>query len=697
MHIFIYVKSLRSQIRKLIAEASINDKGELVDFEAKTKYPHKKIGKFIKDYINSNFEDWAKMGWSVFDSDYSEYDTDMYDSETGSVWRVEKIDDPDNWDIPVLITLKNEEEAFKKAKEAGFILDENGVILGLWGINMVDSLMEEKTPLKRVSGALIQDQKTGDVFLIKRNDKTPKWAMVTGKIDDGEESIDALEREMYEELFIRPEEGTVRLNYKGVESFPAQNMELYYFEGFVNGKFNPILDEENLDYGWFNIQNLPSPLIGGLYGKIKEMSEKDKQVSYFEEKPQLNEIRKQIRLIMEQKIMPKYYMQEAVSLIKEAEEKSPTYHWDLTNKGVKDDISPTYSWDLTDKGVKDDISPTYHWDLSKDKPKLDSYDIAKEYIDKALSYIRDKASALEFIKDLKEYIKDLSTASKVKLTKYVATALLGVVGFSSLVSLMSNSNSEIDREVISSIDKEINPRTDIERGIQANIEKNTEKNIEKRQEVKGRPNSVSAELIDSLKDEEKLRTRFYDIDDGAYTVGWGHAVFEDPSRGTTGGDYDFVPTFVEITPGVTMLLSQDELQYLKKNFPDRSERVKKADEIATAHAEELLRNDVDEARKKLDAVLDEENVTANIDQHMYDAMVSMVYNMGAGEKFKESEFFNALKRGNLVKAYHKIDDIDSANLLQKYPGLKNRRAKEKERFGRNLSINTNSKEINNLS
>jgi GH24 family phage-related lysozyme (muramidase) len=146
-----------------------------------------------------------------------------------------------------------------------------------------------------------------------------------------------------------------------------------------------------------------------------------------------------------------------------------------------------------------------------------------------------------------------------------------------------------------------------------------------------------------------------------------------------------------------MLLSQSELQYLKKNFPDRSERVKKADDIATAHAEELLRNDVNEAKRKLDAVLKEEGINVNIDQHMYDAMVSMVYNMGAGKKFKKSEFLNALKNGNIVKAYHKIDDIDSEALLQKYPGLKKRRAKEKQRFGRNLAINNNSKEIDDLS
>ena len=92
-----------------------------------------------------------------------------------------------------------------------------------------------------------------------------------------------------------------------------------------------------------------------------------------------------------------------------------------------------------------------------------------------------------------------------------------------------------------------------------------------------------------------MSTVFYDIDDGAYTVGWGHAVFKDPSRGSTGGDYDFVPKYEDITPGVT--------------------------KITVAQAEQLLKADLDDARKKLDAVLDEYKVTIDIDQNMYDAMV----------------------------------------------------------------------------
>ena len=219
------MKSLRNYIRTVLNEASINDKGELVDFNVKTQYPHKKIGKFIKDYIDTNYEDWAKMGWTVFDSDY---DSDNYESDTNTFWRAERIDDPEEWDVPVLVTLDSDEEAAQKARDVGFSIDDEGIITGLWGINMVDSLQESERerPIKRVAGALIKDEESGDVLLIKRNDKTPKWAMATGKIDEGEDSLEALEREIYEELFIKP--GQIRLNYKGLESFPAQNMELYY-------------------------------------------------------------------------------------------------------------------------------------------------------------------------------------------------------------------------------------------------------------------------------------------------------------------------------------------------------------------------------------------------------------------------------------------------------------------------------------
>lgn len=540
-----------------------------------------------------------------------------------------------------------------------------------------ESLDESKKPVRKVAGALIKDEESGEVLLIKRNDKTPKWAMVTGEFDEGEDALDALEREMYEELFIRPNQ--VRLNYKGMEHFSAKNIDFYYYEGFVRGKFKPHLDEENLDFGWFSIENLPSPLMNGTYARVNDIT---KNTMKYSDTKQINEARRQVRLIMEQKVMPKYYLKEAVNLLKEAEEKSPTYQWDFIRN---DEKSPTYQWDLTDKesGVKDDISPTYQWDLNQDNPTLDSYEKAKEYIDKALSYIKDKASAIEFVRDLKDYIGELSTSAKLKLTKYVATALLGIIGFGGMTSLLSNSASEVEREVVKTI--------------VANKD-SKDKTASDTQNIKSYPISSSEELVAHLKASEGYNATFYDLKDGAYTVGWGHAVFRDTSRGSTGGDYSFVPKFNQITPDVTMLLSAEDMKSLK-GLND-SEKKQKMSELAELNADQLLRDDIKKAEEKLNAILSDwesQGIEVKIDQDMYDAMISMIFNMGAGEKFRTSDFLQSVKKGDLEGAYNAIDKIDNPKLLTKYPGLRDRREKEKAMFGSSLASANQKDNTNDVS
>ena len=946
------------------------------------------------------------------------------------------------------------------------ILNENFVIDNEEFSNEVSESIEESVkPVRKVAGALIKDEESGEVLLIKRNDKTPKWAMVTGEFDEGEDALDALEREMYEELFIRP--GQVRLNYKGMEHFSAKNIDFYYFEGFVKGKFKPHLDEENLDFGWFSIENLPSPLMNGTYARVNDITKNEmkysdtKQVSenlqladkvYFNTKklsPKVREVittkitngdiwtklitdiywatlqdnlrqsewimhvldnpgtdmpkkkdeyktendvirledwkqiksyyqqlkaynknvfpianlnpngvediwsviralkqratilekikslpsaalrnmredirtprdgeqmntyrhrleyflghyslldnrdaelkkfvekkmfksgmtiekllsfveekenllggkkfdkdviksviednnhgeleiiydqgdimvvevggpygikeigcnslwcftygegysrdwstysyndtvyviidfseksdsanfmnvvirplvwnpkdehesekndetifdmsntnrydalnyldsvigidkakelftfyvepeeeeekeegeeednyeekekeykdpnqlslfeaRRQVRLIMEQRLMPKHYLKEAVNLLKEAEEKSPTYQWDFI-KG--DEKSPTYQWDLRDKesGVKDDVSPTYQWDLSQDNPTLDSYEKAKEYIDKAISYIKDKASAIDFVRDLKDYIDELSTSAKLKLTKYVATALLGIIGFGGMTSLLSNSTSEVEREVVKTIVANKNSKDKI---------------ASDSQNIKAYPTSSSEDLIGHLKASEGYNSTFYDLKDGAYTVGWGHAVFRDTSRGSTGGDYPFVPKFNQITPDVTMLLSAEDMKSLK-GLND-SEKKQKMSELAELNADQLLRDDIKKAEEKLNAILtdwESQGIEVKIDQDMYDAMISMIFNMGAGEKFRTSDFLQSVKRGDLEGAYNAIDKIDNPKLLTKYPGLRDRREKEKAMFGSSLASVNQKNNTNDIS
>lgn len=132
---------------------------------------------------------------------------------------------------------------------------------------LTKGLMETSVPKKIAAGVLIKCVKTGNVFLLFRNDKVPTWALMSGGVEEGENPFDALQREMYEELFVRPND----INFKPirVEHFPEKNMEFHYFEGLTNSEFKPILDHENLNYLWCDINNLPSPLYPGLLEKIQ--------------------------------------------------------------------------------------------------------------------------------------------------------------------------------------------------------------------------------------------------------------------------------------------------------------------------------------------------------------------------------------------------------------------------------------------
>jgi len=127
----------------------------------------------------------------------------------------------------------------------------------------------ENTPKRVAAGVLIKCIETGNVFLLLRNDKTPTWALMSGGVDEGETPIDALKREMYEELFVRAND--IMFKFIRTEHIPQKNLDFYYYEGFTNKEFKPILDHENLNWGWFPIDKLPSPLYKGLADKIAQI------------------------------------------------------------------------------------------------------------------------------------------------------------------------------------------------------------------------------------------------------------------------------------------------------------------------------------------------------------------------------------------------------------------------------------------
>lgn len=162
--------------------------------------------------------------------------------------------------------------------------------------------------------------------------------------------------------------------------------------------------------------------------------------------------------------------------------------------------------------------------------------------------------------------------------------------------------------------------------------------------------SASADVIPHLKSVEGFKDHPYNINDGAITIGYGHAVFKNEKEG-----YNFLPDYYGL----------------------KRQKIK----ISNEQAEILLFDDLKDAEKNLNKLLDDLNDEGNeveITQGMYNAMISMIFNMGF-TGFRKSDFFEKVKENDLVSAKNEILKT-SKKLFIKYPGLKLRRKSEYEMF-----------------
>ncbi len=190
-------------------------------------------------------------------------------------------------------------------------------------------------------------------------------------------------------------------------------------------------------------------------------------------------------------------------------------------------------------------------------------------------------------------------------------------------------------------------------------------NIKPKVDVSTNQLSVSDDLINFLKSEEtfggKPDLKPYDIGDGAYTIGYGHAIFKDESRGDNGGNYSFLPKYKDINLKTTR--------------------------ITPGQAEILLRDDVNIAAEGLNRILKQwkgEGLNIKLTQNQYDAIVSIIYNYGINN-LRTSKFIQLVKRGRFNDAAEEIKNI-SNNMFNKYPGLKTRREREYNIFKNNKYI-----------
>lgn len=262
--------------------------------------------------------------------------------------------------------------------------------------------------------------------------------------------------------------------------------------------------------------------------------------------------------------------------------------------------------------------PDMEWDFT---------DVKKD-IDLSKKWVQTKEDAEKYVGDLIEKIRNLPSNMKRKILQYALYSFIGLIG-------------------IKQINKALNPP--LQQAVK--IEKEV---FKKPEEVKIRQSSES--LLGHLKYEEgsiinkgEPALVAYDLGDGAYTIGYGHAIFKGENEG-----YVFLPDYEDIRPGKTSI-TKDE-------------------------AEILLKDDIKESERIINNMLDgweEEGIKPKLTQGMYDALISMAYNMGP--KIKNKDFIDAIKVGNMGLA-RKLILQTSSGLFDDFPGLKTRREKEAKMF-----------------
>ena len=118
-------------------------------------------------------------------------------------------------------------------------------------------------------GALIYAKNTGRFLFLLRNNSSfsGTWGLAGGKIEHNETSMQALIREIKEELDVTLED------YKiiPVDLFTSENRKFRYntFIVLVDEEFMPTLNDEHRGYCWCKLDDHPKPLHPGVYGTFK--------------------------------------------------------------------------------------------------------------------------------------------------------------------------------------------------------------------------------------------------------------------------------------------------------------------------------------------------------------------------------------------------------------------------------------------
>ena len=138
----------------------------------------------------------------------------------------------------------------------------------LGGVIQRRSVAPSNLKLFKACGALLLANSTKRfLFLLRDNDThSDTWGLVGGKVEDDETVMQALEREIIEEV------GKPILIKKTIplELFNSEdgNFEYHTFVCLIDEEFIPDLSDEHKGYCWCDVKSFPKPLHPGLWSSL---------------------------------------------------------------------------------------------------------------------------------------------------------------------------------------------------------------------------------------------------------------------------------------------------------------------------------------------------------------------------------------------------------------------------------------------
>ena len=117
----------------------------------------------------------------------------------------------------------------------------------------------------KACGAIIYATSTNRVLFLLRNTEryNDTWGLAGGKVEGEETIIEALRRELLEEIDF----DLINTKLIPLELFTSRDNKFQYhtFVCIVDEEFIPNLNDEHKGYCWCNINNYPKPLHPGLW------------------------------------------------------------------------------------------------------------------------------------------------------------------------------------------------------------------------------------------------------------------------------------------------------------------------------------------------------------------------------------------------------------------------------------------------